>query len=122
MKVNVKATHLTLTSLVRERIEKICARLEKVAHISDPDALECDIEVEKTTAHHRHGNVLRAEINFFVAGKYFRAVARNETIAAALDAAYDEIKREVAHWKHKEQSKVRREGARIKDSVRQRAK
>ncbi|OGG72794.1 ribosomal subunit interface protein [Candidatus Kaiserbacteria bacterium RIFCSPLOWO2_01_FULL_53_17] len=114
MKINIKATHMAVTPAVRERIERICARLEKLANNPDPDALQSDIEVAKVTRHHRKGNVYSAEINFTAAGKYFRAVAEGETAVAALDEAHDEIKHELVHWKHKTQSTVRREGARFK--------
>lgn len=115
MKINIKATHTEITPVVRERVDTICERLERLADIPDPDALECDIEVGKITEHHRTGNVFRAEINFTVAGKYFRAVAEGETEVAALNIAHDEIKRAFAHHKHKEQSLVRRIGAKLKE-------
>lgn len=114
MKINVKATGTGLANAVHDRIEKICARLEKLANAFDPDSLECDIEVGKITRHHRKGNIYRAEIHFAAAGKYFRAVAEGETETAALDVAHDEIKHAFVHSKHKKQSVARRSGARIK--------
>ena len=115
MKVNIKATHTELTPAVEDRIARICERLEKLADVGDPDALECNVEVGKTTEHHRKGNVYRAEINFTAAGRYLRAVADGETEVAALDLAHDEIKHELVHSKHKEQSLTRRVGARFKE-------
>ncbi|OGG53842.1 hypothetical protein A3H16_03805 [Candidatus Kaiserbacteria bacterium RIFCSPLOWO2_12_FULL_53_8] len=115
MKVTVKATHTKLTPAVEDRIARICERLEKFANVPDPDALECNIEVGKITEHHRRGNVYRAEVNFTATGKYFRAVAEGETEVAALDLAHDEIKHELVHWKHREQSLVRRLGDRFKE-------
>jgi len=115
MRINLKATHTKLTPAVEERIARICERLEKLANVRDPDALTCAVEVGKITEHHRKGNVYRAEINFVAAGKYFRAVTEGETEVAALDLAHDEIKRELVHWKHKNQSLVRRLGARFKE-------
>ena len=117
MKINIKATHTKLTSAVRERIDRICGQLDKVANIADPDALECDIEVGKITGHHRKGNVYRAEINFTAAGKYLRAVAEGETEIAALDIAHDEIKHELVHAKHRAQSRIRKEGTQMKGRV-----
>lgn len=118
MKINIKATRTKITPAVRERIDRICERLETLANVHDPDALECDIEIGKITEHHRKGNVYRAEINFTAAGKYFRAVSEGETETAALDLAHDEIKHEFVHGKHKAQSRVRKEGARMKDPSR----
>lgn len=118
MKISIKVTRTKITPAVRERIDKICERLERLANIPDSEALECDVEVEKMTAHHRKGNVYRAEVNFTAAGRYFRAVAEGETVTAALDLAHDEIKHEFVHSKHKTQSRMRREGARMKDPSR----
>lgn len=116
MKTSVKAARKELVPAVQGRIEKICAQLEKLAHVSNPDALMCDIEIVKTTKHHRHGKVFRAEINFAINGKRFRAVAEGETVLSTLASMEAEIKREIVHYKHKEQSSVRRQGARLKDS------
>ena len=115
MKINIKATHVRTTPAVQERINRICERLERLASIPDPEALECDIEVGKITEHHRKGNIYRAEINLTAGGKYFRAVAEAETEVAALALANDEIKHELVHSKHKKQSLMRRLGARFKE-------
>ena len=108
MRINIKATHIELTVEIRERVDMICEKIEKIINIPDVDALKCDIEIGKITEHHRQGNIFRAEINLTIIGDYLRAVGQGETIFSALDEAYDEIKREIVHFKDKQQSKARR--------------
>jgi len=118
MNITIKATQLELTDELRERIEEIGTKLEKLASVTDPSSLICEIEVGKTTAHHRHGNVFRAEINFSIAGTFMRTEAEGETPRTALDAAYLEMKEKFTHSKQERQGRMRRLGARIKDAFR----
>ena len=104
-------------SLVQKRVEKLVAGLRSLAGPEHSSTLKCEIEIAKTTRHHRHGNVFRAEVNFSIAGKLFRAVALGETPSAALDIVHGKIKKELIRVKHKMRSRARREGAYIKKSV-----
>lgn len=117
MKTNIKATGVELTEDIRVHVEKVCSTLEKLVE-GDPDALLCDVEVEKTTGHHAQGKIFRAEVNFRGAGEYLRAEAVSESLTAALDEVRDEIKRLLSHQKHKKQSLLRRTGARVKEFLR----
>ena len=114
MRLNIKATHLELTPSIKQRIEGICAKLEKIVAVDGEDAVKCAVEIEKITEHHHKGNIFRAEINMTILGAYVRAVAEGETIFSALDDAHDEIKREITHGKEKRHSAVRRTGARLR--------
>lgn len=117
MKTNIKATDIELTEDVREHVDKVCMTLEKLTG-GGSDSLICDVEVGRTTGHHQQGRIFRAEINFRGSGEYLRAEAVSESLSAALDEVRDEIKRSLAHEKHKKQSLLRRTGARVKEFLR----
>lgn len=117
MKVNIKATNITLTPEIRDSVEKTCNAIAKIAG-GDESMMLCDAEVGKSTKHHQTGPFFRAEINFSTGGKYVRAEAEREYLQTALDEARDELKRTIAKQKHKETSLLRRTGARIKNLLR----
>lgn len=108
---------MAITPDIREHVGKVCAALKKLAD-ADSAALTCDVEVGRTTEHHQHGKVFRAEVNFTAAGDYVRAEVEAETLAAALDEVRDEIKRALTRRKHKKQSRMRRTGAKLKNRSR----
>ncbi|OGG68408.1 hypothetical protein A3H77_02530 [Candidatus Kaiserbacteria bacterium RIFCSPLOWO2_02_FULL_56_11] len=110
MKTRVKATKTVLTPPIERRIDRICTRLEKLTPKKHRSELSCAIEVGTITKHHKKGDVSRAEINFFAMGTLFRAKARGESVGKALDLAHHEIKRQYAHFRHKQESVARRTG------------
>jgi len=54
-----------------------------------------EVDIGKTTEHHRKGDVFRAEINFTAGKKLLRAVAKEADLYAAIDKAKDEMRREL---------------------------
>lgn len=117
MHINIKATHITLTPETSEYLDKRLASLEKLIDPADTSAM-ADVEVGKTTIHHRRGDVFRAEINVRTAGKQFRAVAQESTLYNAIDKARDEVLREMRRNKRKQIHLLKRGGAKIKEFTR----
>lgn len=117
MHINIKETNITLTPEASEYLDKRLASLEKLIDPDDTSAM-ADVEVGKTTTHHRQGNVFRAEINVRTAGKQFRAVAQESTLYSAIDRARDEILREMRRNKRKQIHLLKRSGAQIKEFTR----
>ena len=112
MIVTIKITNTQLNSIIYDRLDIVCKKLEKINKVKDPDVLRCNFEIAKISNHHRKGNIYRAEINFSLKGKTFRAESLNKTPLSALDATYDILKNEIITWKEKRQSKLRRVGLR----------
>ena len=110
----VRATNLELTSAISAYVEKRVRALEKFIDPEDTSAI-MDVEVGKTTKHHHRGDVFRAEFNFSVAGKSFRAVADKEDLYAAIDEVKDEMAREVRSSRSKEKTLFKKGKAAIKD-------
>ena len=113
--VNTKATNITLTPEIEDRLEKKLHALEKF--ISEGSNCVCDVELEKVTGS-QTGKIYRAEINFEVDGRLFRAEATEESIEVAIDRVKNELKRELRKARDKEKSLLRRGSQRIKDMLR----
>lgn len=95
-------------------------KLQSIEHLIDAGdpTLLCKVELSRTTEHHHAGKVFRAEINLSTGGKMVRAVAEGETLEEAVDEVKDELKAELGKRKDKQQSLLRRSGARLKDIFR----
>ncbi len=100
------------SSAVEEYVAKKLSFLEKLlAHYAEKGSeVLFEVEVGKTTDHHREGDVYRAEINFSAGGVHLRAEATKDDLYAALDEAKDEMQRELRRYKEKEIARVKRGG------------
>jgi ribosomal subunit interface protein len=116
MNINIKNTNINLSTEMSDYLNKKILMIDKLIDPNDTSVM-CDVEVGKTTNHHRTGDVFRTEINLQKGGKFFRAVAEEETINAAIDKAKDEMMRELKSSKDKRISFVRRGGAKVKNMV-----
>ncbi len=76
------------------------------------------VEIGKTTMHHRHGEVFRAEVNVVTTlGKQYRAVSEKVDLYEAIDDIRTEIIREIKAGKSKTQTLFRRGSQKIKSLV-----
>jgi putative sigma-54 modulation protein len=111
MKINVKATNITLTPSISEYIEKKLAMLQK---FFDNKEVLVNIEVGKTTRHHKSGDIFRAEIRMLVNGEEYYTVAETSDLYASIDEVKDEIAYKLSGKKKKALHLFRRGGAKIK--------
>ncbi len=117
MNMNIKGTRISLTPAIEDYVEKRLSALDKFIGPAD-DSVFVQVEVGKTTAHHKSGDVFRAEVNLSVGGKKYYAVSEKPDLYAAIDDVRDEILAELRKMKDKKSSTLRRVGARIKDALR----
>jgi ribosomal subunit interface protein len=108
---------MEITSRIKDYLFKKLDRVEKFIGADDMNAL-CDVELGRTTKHHKGGAIFRTEINLQVAGKNFRAVAEEEDLFASIDIAQAEIISELKKNKDKQVTAVKRGGAKIKSITR----
>ena len=113
MNLNIKTTNISLTPETKEYLERKLMMLEKIIDFNK-DNVFAQVELGKTTMHHKQGDIFRAEINLRINGNSFRAVREEEDLYAAIDGMKDEINREVKNGKEKRISIVRRGGQRLK--------
>ena len=116
MNIRIKTTNVTLTEQLRDHVNRA---LEKITQIVGGDpAIQCDIELARTTEHHQKGPIFRAELHIVGHGHDEYASADNEDINLSITEARDEIVRRLKTGKGKRISYVRRSGARVKAMVR----
>ena len=100
LRSTIKETNLRLLPTQARYLDRKLKAVEKLLHPDDTLAA-ADIEVERTTRHHRQGEIFRAEINLRTAQGTFRAEAFGESVMAAIDAVKDEVVRQLAQKKDK---------------------
>ncbi|MBI4215681.1 MAG: ribosome-associated translation inhibitor RaiA [Parcubacteria group bacterium] len=94
---SIKATHLELTPDLRQLLEE---KLQNLDRFYDP-ILNLDVEIEKTTDHHRKGDVYRAEVNVTVPNDMLRAETVGENIHAVIVEVKDIIEEKLVDYKEK---------------------
>jgi len=120
MKIDIKSTGLDITPALSEYItEKISSLdhfISQKNRMSDEvrshASVEAFVEISRTSKHHRHGEVFRAEVNLKAPGRLLRAEHEDSDIRTAIDAIKEELKNEIVKEKGIFQSKFKR-GARL---------
>lgn len=116
MNIHIKTTNLTLTPDIESYLDK---KMESIEKIIDPNdtSIYCQVELAKTTNHHKSGEIYRAEINLRKGGEQFRAVSEQDSLTAAIDEVKDELVSELKTHRSKEMTMVRRGGAAVKNLI-----
>lgn len=112
MRIQIKATEITLSPAIKDYAEKKVSALDKFFH--GKGEVVAKIEVGKTTRHHKSGNVFMAEISIRAEGKNYYAVSEKDDLYAAIDEVKDEVAREIVSLKSKKETLFRKGGAKIK--------
>lgn len=112
----VKGTNLDLTPAIDEAAARIVEALDKYVDPTDTSAL-AEIEVSRTTNHHRSGEIFRAEINFHSRIGNLRAEAEKEDLYAALTTIKDEVIEALRSKKSKKIDFVRKSGLKLKNML-----
>ena len=120
MRVNIRQKNIEVTAPLREYIEeKIIRSAEKFLQAqSVTDLPIMDIGVERTTMHHRKGDVYKVEANLAVGGRMFHAQAHGDDVRAACDLLEAELEHEMYAHKNKVITVFRRGARAFKRSMR----
>lgn len=97
---------MEMTSTISDYATKKVEMLGKF--ISTHDVVQVWVEIGKTTQHHQHGEIFRAELQIKFDGNSLRAVSEKDDLYAAIDDAQEELKREILKFKDKKGTKRRR--------------
>jgi putative sigma-54 modulation protein len=115
MKIQIKGTNFPLTLAISDYIEK---RLEgAMKFFNDDPSATVTVEVGKTSGHHKHGDIFRAEIHAVMSHSDVFVAAEKEDLYAAIDAVRDEFVHRLSSDKGKKMSRMRRGGAQIKSML-----
>lgn len=112
VRAQIKATEMALTPAIKDYAEKRVLALDKF--FKGSGEVLAQIEVGKTTRHHKSGNVFRAEISIRAEGQNYYTVSEKDDLYAAIDEVKDEMAREIISSKSKKETLFRRGGAKIK--------
>ena len=107
MKINIKATGIELTPAISDYVSKKISAIEKYLDRNNIDTV-AQVEVGKSTGHHKSGSVFRAEVHIVGGGLDLYAVSEMEDLYAAIDIVRDEIVHNIVQSKGKRQTLTRR--------------
>ncbi len=103
---------LAKTEAIESYLDKRIKILDKL--VKDKGAY-ATVELSKTTAHHRTGDVFRAEVNLQANGKEFYASVEKDDLYAAIDEMKDDIEAEIKKFKGRSETVFRRGARKMKD-------
>jgi len=100
MKITIKGTNIELSNSVYQYINDKIGGLDRFVKNVSP--VECWVEVERTTKHHRSGDIFRAEAQIKLPGSYgIRAESTEWDLHQAIDEVKDELQQQLKKYKGK---------------------
>lgn len=111
MKINIKATGIQLTPAITSYVEKKISAIEKYLDKNQKETV-AQVEVGKSTKHHKSGEVFLAEVHLSGVGLDLYAVSEQIDLYSAIDLVKDEIVQNLVQLKGKRQT-LSRKGAQI---------
>ena len=112
----IRADGISLDPSIDEAIARVVSAIEKFCDPEDESIL-VDVEVGKTTNHHRSGDIFRAEINFHSKIGNLRVETEAGELFSALSSAKDEMVEALRSKKSKKVDFIRRNGLRLKQML-----
>ncbi len=113
MNIKIRTTNFDITPAIDEYVIKKISSLEKFMR-SGAEAL-CEVELGRTTNHHKSGDIFRAEVNIVEPGNVqIFAFAEEADLYAAIDVVRDTLEREIVSKKNKRHTLFRRGSAKVK--------
>jgi ribosomal subunit interface protein len=113
----LKGTSLSLTPAIEQAVDRAVSSLESYVDQDDTSAL-AEVEVSKTTNHHKSGDIFRAEINFHYRHGSIRVETEKEDLYVAIAIVKDELIEALRSRKSKRVHFVRRSGLALKNMLR----
>ena len=112
MNIKIRATNFDITPAIDEYVTSKISSLQKF--LGGGEVLT-EVEIGRTTIHHKSGDIFRAEVNITKAGnEQIFAVAEEEDLYKAIDIVRDELEREIVSKKDKHTTLFRRGASKIK--------
>ncbi|MDO8728271.1 MAG: ribosome-associated translation inhibitor RaiA [bacterium] len=115
MKINIKATGIELTQAISDYVYKRISSVEKYLDKKNSLNVIAQVEVGKSTRHHKTGNIFRAEVHITGVNLDLYAVSELEDLYAAIDVVKDEIVHNAVQLKGKRETLARRGAGMMKN-------
>ena len=94
MNIKISSVNFDKTPAIEDYVIKKISSLEKF--LDKEQQIICDVELGKTTQHHKSGDIFKTEVNILLPGNnQFYAVAEESDLYSAIDIVRDEIEREI---------------------------
>jgi putative sigma-54 modulation protein len=114
MQIKIRSKNFDITPAIDDYVMKKLQTLGKF--ITNESATLCEIEIGRTTTHHKSGDIFRAEVNINIPGqKQVYAVSEESDLYAAIDIVRDEVERLILTQKNKHRTVWRRGASQIKN-------
>lgn len=114
MKIKIRSKNFDLTPAIEDYVTKKVSSLEKF--LAPKGEVLCEVEIGRTTTHHKSGEIFRAEVNINQPGsKQVYAVAEENDLYAAIDIVRDEAERAIVSRKNKYKTLFRKGATRVKE-------
>ena len=122
MKFSIQGTNIKLSKPLRVWVRKKLGKLSRLhkdmrkkddlpGSGGEEERVEMEVELEKTRPDQRKGRIFRAEAQFSLGGRLFRAEARRENIRKAVVDVREQLKRQLKEFKGKQRTRFEK-GAR----------
>lgn len=116
MNIKIRAKNFEITPAIDEYVTKKISTLEKF--LGSGKEILCEVEIGRTTKHHKSGDIFRAEVNIVEpGGVQIFAQAEEVDLYTAIDIVRDESEREIVSRKQKKNTLYRRGGVAIKNLI-----
>jgi ribosomal subunit interface protein len=104
---------MEITDAIRQYTFEKMESLNKLIARDDTSA-KLSVELSKASNHHVHGQVFQAEANLHIRGKETTLRTTEDDLYKAIDILKDMLTRELAQYKDKERSLIRRGAHKVK--------
>ncbi len=114
MNIKIRSKNFEITPAIDEYISKKISSLEKF--LGNKENVLCEVEIGRTTMHHKSGDIFRAEINIIEPDSVqIFAAAEEPDLYTAIDIVRDEAEREIISRKSKRTALFRRGALKVKN-------
>ncbi|HET8574582.1 MAG TPA: HPF/RaiA family ribosome-associated protein [Candidatus Paceibacterota bacterium] len=119
MQINIKMTSMEITESISEKLNKSTAHIEKILHEKAEDSALLTVEIGKKTKHHRQGDIFFTQLHLVRDGDDFNVMSEKEELLDSIDAAEEELLRQIKSKQDKRKDLTRQGGKEIKDASRE---
>jgi ribosomal subunit interface protein len=114
MRISLKATGIELTEEISRYVEK---KFQTIDKYTESKGAHIQVEVGRGSAHHKHGQVFRAEAHLSGDGADYYAVKEADDLYAAIDLVRDEVVHELTKVRGRKREVLRRGERTIKNII-----
>ena len=114
MKIITKGINIEITESVKEYLLKKMSTIEKFIH----EDTKVEVELEKTTNHHKSGDIFRAKVRIWDQGRMNKAEKTSENMYSSIDLVQEELFNMMSSKKDKKMTLFRKGAQKIKNLFR----